>query len=72
MKDVFAKKFSGVGRDSAGVALASVPRKHSSEGQTPDAIEHCAGELVCRQVAVIATRSGGVFAAKAANADHRL
>ena len=42
VKDVFAKKFFGVGRDSAGGALASVLRKHSSEGRTPDAIERCA------------------------------
>jgi ABC-type uncharacterized transport system substrate-binding protein len=31
-----------------------------------------AAEFVRRQVAVIATRSGGVFAAKAANVDHPL
>jgi len=47
VKDVFAKKFSGAGKDSAGGALASVLRKHSSEGRTPDAVErcvrHCAG-----------------------------
>src|SRR5262245_51809871 len=47
VKDVFAKKFFGVGRDSAGGALALVLRKHSSEGRTPDAAErcirHCAG-----------------------------
>src|SRR5215831_5679567 len=41
VKDVFAKKFFGVGRDSAGGALASVLRKHSSEGRTPDAVERC-------------------------------
>jgi hypothetical protein len=29
VKDVFAKKFFGAGRDSAGGALASVLRKHS-------------------------------------------
>src|SRR5215831_19090634 len=29
VKDAFAKKFFGVGRDSAGGALASVLRKHS-------------------------------------------
>ena len=39
MKDVFAKKFFGAGRDSAGGALALVLRKHSSEGRTPDAAE---------------------------------
>ena len=33
----FCKKFFGAGRDSAGGALASVLRKHSSEGRTPDA-----------------------------------
>src|SRR5262245_55957275 len=47
VKDVFAKKIFGAGRDSAGGALASVLRKHSSEGRTPDAAErcirHCAG-----------------------------
>src|SRR5215510_11437122 len=47
VKDALAKKFFGVGRDSAGGALASVLRKHSSEGRTPDAdercIRHCAG-----------------------------
>jgi hypothetical protein len=47
VKDVFAKKFFGAGRDSAGGALASVLRKHSSEGRTPDTAErcirHCAG-----------------------------
>src|SRR5262249_15116715 len=47
VKDVFAKKFFGAGRDSAGGALASVLWKHSSEGRTPDAAErcvrHCAG-----------------------------
>src|SRR6516225_9738259 len=47
VKDVFAKKFFGAGRDSAGGALASVLGKHSTEGRTPDAIErcvrHCAG-----------------------------
>ena len=37
VKDVFAKKIFGAGRDSAGGALASVLRKHSSEGRTPDA-----------------------------------
>src|SRR5262249_21305114 len=42
VKDAFAKKFFGVGRDSAGGALASVLRKHSTEGRTPDAIERCA------------------------------
>jgi hypothetical protein len=39
VKDAFAKKFFGAGRDSAGGALASVLRKHSSEGRTPDAAE---------------------------------
>src|SRR5262249_37791641 len=43
----FCKKNFGTGRDSAGGALASVLRKHSSEGRTPDAAErcirHCAG-----------------------------
>jgi hypothetical protein len=43
----FAKKFVGLGRDSAGGALASVLRKHSTEGRTPDGVEpcvrHCAG-----------------------------
>src|SRR5262249_32687442 len=34
VKDVFAKKFFGAGRDSAGGALASVLRKHSTEGRT--------------------------------------
>src|SRR5262249_18464177 len=47
VKDAFAIRFFGVGRDSAGGALASVLRKHSSEGRTPDAAErcirHCAG-----------------------------
>ena len=47
MKDAFAKKFFGAGRDSAGGALASILRKHSTEGRTPDAVErrvrHCAG-----------------------------
>jgi len=42
VKDVFAKKFFGAGRDSDGGALASVLRKHSSEGRTPDAAERCA------------------------------
>jgi hypothetical protein len=65
VKDAFAKKFFGAGRDSAGGALASVLRKHSTEGRTPDAVERCAAELVRRQVAMIATRSDGVFAAKA-------
>src|SRR5262249_36306442 len=41
VKDVFAKKFFGARRDSAGGALASVLRKHSSEGRTPDAVERC-------------------------------
>src|SRR5262249_17203037 len=41
VKDVFAKKFSGAGKDSAGGSLASVLRKHSSEGRTPDAVERC-------------------------------
>src|SRR6516164_3723943 len=41
VKDVFAKKFFGAGRDSAGGALASVLRKHSTEGRTPDAVERC-------------------------------
>ena len=35
VKDAFAKKFFGAGRDSAGGALASVLRKHSTEGRTP-------------------------------------
>ena len=39
MKDVFAKKFFGAGRDSAGGALASVLLKHSTEGRTPDAVD---------------------------------
>src|SRR5215813_909443 len=47
VKDVFARKFFGAGRVSAGGALASVLRKHSSEGRIPDAAErcvrHCAG-----------------------------
>jgi hypothetical protein len=47
VKDVFAKKFFGAGRDSAGGALASVLREHSSEVRRPDAAErcirHCAG-----------------------------
>src|SRR6516164_2006562 len=47
VKDAFAKKFFGVREDSAGGALASVLRKHSTEGRTPDAVErcvrHCAG-----------------------------
>src|SRR5262250_588162 len=47
VKDIFAKKFFGAGRDSAGGALALVLRKHSSEGRTPHAVErcvrHCAG-----------------------------
>src|SRR5262249_30494144 len=34
VKDVFCKKIFGVGRDSAGGALASVLRKHTSEGRT--------------------------------------
>jgi hypothetical protein len=38
VKDAFAKKFFGVGRDSAGGALASVLRKHPSEGRTPAAL----------------------------------
>src|SRR5215510_11848326 len=42
VKDAFAKKFFGVGRDAAGGALASVLRKHSTEGRTPDAVERCA------------------------------
>src|SRR5262249_28106716 len=41
VKDAFAKKIFGAGRDSAGGALASVLRKHSSEGRTPDAVVHC-------------------------------
>jgi hypothetical protein len=41
VKDAFAKKFFGAGRDSAGGALASVLRKHSTEGRTPDAVERC-------------------------------
>jgi hypothetical protein len=41
VKDAFAKKFFGAGRASAGGALASVLRKHSSEGRTPDAVERC-------------------------------
>src|SRR6516162_7865144 len=41
VKDVFAKKFFGAGRDSAGDAPASVLRKHPSEGRTPDAVERC-------------------------------
>src|SRR5262249_25605607 len=47
VKDVFTKKFFGAGRDSAGGALASVLRKHSTEGRIHDAAErcirHCAG-----------------------------
>ena len=47
VKDAFAKKFFGAGRDSAGGALASVLRKHSTGGRTSDAVErcvrHCAG-----------------------------
>ena len=39
MKDAFVKKFCGAGRDSAGGALASVLRKHSTEGRTPDAVD---------------------------------
>src|SRR5215469_13910289 len=34
-EDVFAKKFFGAGRDSAGGALASFLRKYSIEGRTP-------------------------------------
>ena len=34
VKDVFAKKFFGAGRDSARGVLASVLRKHSTEGRT--------------------------------------
>src|SRR5262249_61617157 len=41
VKDAFAKKFFGAGRDSVGGALASVLRKHSTEGRTPDAVERC-------------------------------
>src|SRR5262245_51197811 len=41
VKDAFAKKFFGAGRGSAGGALASVLRKHSTEGRTPDAVERC-------------------------------
>src|SRR6516165_1177418 len=41
VKDVFAKKFFGAGRDSAGDAPALVLRKHPSEGRTPDAVERC-------------------------------
>ena len=37
----FCKKIFGAGRDSAGSALASVLRKHSTEGRTPDAVERC-------------------------------
>src|SRR5262249_46868805 len=37
VKDAFEKKFFGAGRDSAGGTLASVLRKHSTEGRTPDA-----------------------------------
>jgi hypothetical protein len=37
VKDVFAKKFLVPGEDSAVGALASVLRKHSTEGRTPDA-----------------------------------
>src|SRR6516165_12545763 len=47
VKDAFAKKFFGVREDSAGGPLASVLRKHSTEGRTPDAVErgarHCEG-----------------------------
>jgi hypothetical protein len=38
VQDAFAKKVFGVGRDSAGGALASVLRKRSTEGRTPDAV----------------------------------
>jgi hypothetical protein len=38
VKDVFAKKIFGAGRDSAGGAIA-VLRKHSTEGRTPDAVD---------------------------------
>src|SRR5215831_7859253 len=41
VKDVFAKKFSGAGEDSAVGALASVLRKHFIEGRTPDAVGRC-------------------------------
>src|SRR5262249_5289793 len=52
VKDVFAKQFFGAGRNPAGGALASVLRKHSTEGGTPDAVErcvrHCAGSRAPR------------------------
>jgi hypothetical protein len=38
VKDVFAKKFLVPGENSAGGALSSVLRKHSTEGRTPDAV----------------------------------
>src|SRR6516165_7483161 len=41
VKDAFAKKIFGAGRDSAGGALASVLRKHSTEGRAPDAVGRC-------------------------------
>src|SRR6516165_6156602 len=41
VRDAFAKKFFGAGRDSAGGALASVLRKHSTEGRAPDAVGRC-------------------------------
>jgi hypothetical protein len=65
VKDVFAKKFFDAGRDSADGALASVLRKHSTEGRTPDAAErrvtHRAGsrprDIVCRKQAESNERS---------------
>src|SRR6185312_8679359 len=38
VQDAFAKKVFGVGRDSVSGALASVLRKRSTEGRTPDAV----------------------------------
>src|SRR5262249_464217 len=41
VKDAFAKNFLVSGENSAGGAVASVLRKHSSEGRTADAVERC-------------------------------
>jgi hypothetical protein len=53
VKDVFAKKFFGAGE----IPLAACSHRFLGsilvKAGTPDAIERCAGELVCRQVADI-------------------
>jgi hypothetical protein len=59
VKDVFAKKFLVPGENSAGGALSSVLRKHSTEGRTPDAVDPQIKRKISLHLRARRTRSVG-------------